>query len=143
MSPAHAQDDPWGILNMVRVLVPDFHIKGHRALCHILMCLLYCVAAGRKDGEQLERFWALFGLIATIVRVSSPGRYVDLLTHVASYLNRKKIDGLAVAVLRCFGAEMDKAKKANKELQALLQEHGVTEEDTRQWVSELIQEAGV
>lgn len=83
----------------LRYAIPKYHFRGHKELGHNRFSLNLMKAAGRTDGEEVERNWARNNDTAASTREMGPGSREDTLEVHFDNVNREKEIGMGASNL--------------------------------------------
>ncbi len=76
----------------IRLLIPKFHLMGHKELCRVLWAYLLAPFVGNTDGEGVEQVWAATNTLAGSTKRMRPGSRWDTLNdHWNNWNWRKRI----------------------------------------------------
>lgn len=77
-----------------RVVVPKFHLSGHRTECQVVFNLAYTKWAGQTDGKCIESGWAQSTSMATWTQESGPNTHRNILDNHWNASSWQKLLGL-------------------------------------------------
>jgi hypothetical protein len=84
---------PPAVVDLVRFVIPKFHIYGHGNSCQTKFSLNYLKWSARTNGEEPERWWAHINPVSMQTKEMGPHARQDTLDDHAAAWNWRKITG--------------------------------------------------